>query len=519
MHSDPLLRATLTARATGRLTIGPAVVGASIVATLALFWPTFASMAELWRTSDAYRHGFLVVPLALWLVWREKDGLAAAPLAPCWWGLPALGALAAAWLLGVLASAQVVSQAALMAMCGAVVLTVVGAGWARVLWFPLLFLFFAVPAGEGLVPTLMDWTADVTVAALRLTGVPVYREGIHFVIPSGQWSVVEACSGVKFLVASLMIGTLYAWLVYRSTARRLLFVGASLVAPIVANWLRAYLTVAIAHLTDNRLLTGADHQPFGWLLFGAVELLLFWVGLRWREDAAESHAAARAERRARWREAGAAAVATALWLGCWAIAAQALLAPPHGQADTVRIAEPRGTGGWTAQAAKHAEWAPELNGAATVERFAFEREGRTVGVFVAVFRNQRQQGQLATSGNRIADLRSERWFVINSGVADTDSRGGAVPERVRSAVLRDLDANGGLAVWQWYWIDGTVTISDARGKLELARSRLLRRPDTGLWVALHAPLLADGSVDEQTLRRFVRDMGPSLAAAFESVAP
>jgi EpsI family protein len=94
-----------------------------------------------------------------------------------------------------------------------------------------------------------------------------------------------------------------------------------------------------------------------------------------------------------------------------------------------------------------------------------------------------------------------------------------VPERVRSAVLRDLDANGGLAVWQWYWIDGTVTISDARGKLELARSRLLRRPDTGLWVALHAPLLADGSVDEQTLRRFVRDMGPSLAAAFESVAP
>ena len=79
----------------------------------------------------------------------------------------------------------------------------------------------AVPFGEALVPKLMDWTADFTVAAVKLSGVPVYREGTHFVIPSGQWSVIEACSGIKFLIASLMGGSLYAWLMYRSPGRRL----------------------------------------------------------------------------------------------------------------------------------------------------------------------------------------------------------------------------------------------------------------------------------------------------------
>ena len=81
-------------------------------------------------------------------------------------------------------------------------------------------------------PRLMDWTADFTVAALRLTGVPVYREGVHFVIPTGQWSVIEACSGIKFLIASVMAGSLYAWLMYRSPGRRIAFIAASIVVPL-----------------------------------------------------------------------------------------------------------------------------------------------------------------------------------------------------------------------------------------------------------------------------------------------
>jgi len=135
-----------------------------------------------------------------------------------------------------------------------------------------------------MVPTLIDWTADFTIGALRLSGVPVYREGNHFIIPSGWWSVVEACSGVRYIIASSMVGTMFAAIAYRSPRRRAWFVLASILVPVVANWLRAYMIVMLGHLSNNRLAVGVDHVIYGWFFFGLVMLLLFWIGSRWQEN-------------------------------------------------------------------------------------------------------------------------------------------------------------------------------------------------------------------------------------------
>ena len=86
--------------------------------------------------------------------------------------------------------------------------------------FPLAFMLFAVPVGEFLVPPMMEFTADFTVAAIRLTGIPVFREGLFFTLPTGAWSVVEACSGVRYIIASLTLGCLYAYLSYVSYLKR-----------------------------------------------------------------------------------------------------------------------------------------------------------------------------------------------------------------------------------------------------------------------------------------------------------
>ena len=59
---------------------------------------------------------------------------------------------------------------------------------------------------------------------------------------------------------------------------------ASIVVPIVANWLRAYLIVMLGHLSGNKIATGVDHFIYGWVFFGVVIGLLFWVGAFFRED-------------------------------------------------------------------------------------------------------------------------------------------------------------------------------------------------------------------------------------------
>jgi exosortase len=69
---------------------------------------------------------------------------------------------------------------------------------------------------------------------------------------------VEACSGVRYLISSVTLGCLYAYLTYQSTKKRLLFIAVSIVVPIIANGLRAYMIVMIGHLSGMELATGGD---------------------------------------------------------------------------------------------------------------------------------------------------------------------------------------------------------------------------------------------------------------------
>ena len=236
-----------------------------VACVLALYWKTTLSMVSIWERSETFAHGFVVIPIFCYLLWRKRDALDGLVPKPHWGALLGIAAAGVVWLVGEIVSAASVSQFAMVAMVPFAVWAVLGTRIAMALVIPLAFLFFAVPFGEFLVPTLMDWTADFTVAALRASGVPVYQEGNFFVIPSGMWSVVEACSGLRYLIASLMVGCLYAYLSYRSTLRRVAFIAASLVVPIIANWLRAYMIVMLGHLSNNRLAVGVDHLIYGWI--------------------------------------------------------------------------------------------------------------------------------------------------------------------------------------------------------------------------------------------------------------
>ena len=250
----------------------------------AIFWPTFLSMEEVWARSETFAHGYLIVPISIWLIWRKRDELARIRPRADLRGLYLLAAAGVGWLLADAGSVNVVAQLAFIAMLIAAVWTLLGAAFVRAAFFPLMFLFFAVPMGEFLIQPLMGVTADFTVSMLQATGIPVYREGTFFSIPSGDWSVVEGCSGLRYLIASVTLGVLYAYLTYRSWKRRLLFSVAAMIVPVFANSGRAFMIVMIAHLSDMKLALGVDHYIYGWVFFGIVMMLLFWIGGFWRED-------------------------------------------------------------------------------------------------------------------------------------------------------------------------------------------------------------------------------------------
>ena len=203
------------------------------------------------------------------LIWQRRRSWRRSRPRPTALGLLLLAGAGAVWLVADAGEVQVVQQYAMVAMIRGTVIAILGREVARAIMFPLGFLLLGVPIGEALIPPLMDWTADFTVAALRLSGIPVFREGMFFTIPSGNWSVVEGCSGLRYLIASITVGVLFAYLSYQKLWKRLLFVALSIVVPIIANGCRAYMIVMIAHLSDKKLAHGSRSSHLRLGLFRA----------------------------------------------------------------------------------------------------------------------------------------------------------------------------------------------------------------------------------------------------------
>jgi len=515
--SDPrLASARLATAPDARATWRQAVVALAVVilAILGLYASTAASMARTWANSETFAHGFVVVPIVLWLVWRMRGTLASVAPRPAPWALAGMAIAGVMWLAARLAEVNVVAQFSMTALLDLAVIAVLGTNVARRLTFPLAFLFFAVPFGEVFLPYLMDWTAKFTVAALRFSGIPVYKDGLVFVIPTGTWSVVEACSGVRYLIASLMVGTLYAYLTYRSYRRRWLFIAVAAVVPIVANWIRAYLIVLLGHVSGNHLAVGVDHLIYGWIFFAFVILLMFWIGGRWREEESGD-----ATNREAVLAAGVGTPASAARLWSTAIAAivvTAVFPLAHARFDALEAAGPvqlapvAPAAGWNEAPGALVPWRPAYDSPSAIEERHFSRAGTNVGLYIAYYRNQDPQHRLVASSNVLVHSNDRIWRRESSARIDGVAVG-RVATSVRAAEV--VHANGGrLVVWQFYWIDGHLIASDVVAKLATAYARLRHGRDDSAVVVVYAPA-ESAKVEQPVLRNFLRDEGDAIVDA------
>jgi len=401
-------------------------------------------------------------------------------------------------------------------MIPALVLALAGRDVARALAFPLAFLLLAVPVGDAFIPRLMDWTADFTVATLRLTGIPVYREGTSFSIPSGNWSVVEACSGLRYLIASVTVGVLYAYLNYRKLWKRLFFIGLAVLVPLAANGVRAYLIVMIGHLSGMKLAVGIDHLIYGWIFFGLVMLLLFWLGLFWRDPvrraADEEVVPRRAAPSSSAALAGSAVAALAI-AAAWPLYA-AHLERANGAIGAPVLARPAGAAGWSSETLPLTDWRPRYSGAAASSFEVYRKGDRAVALYVGYYRGQRKGAELVTSGNVIVPQGHAVWANVGSSTRSEDFGHGALG--IRETRLRSDRQR--LLVWDWYRVAGSDLSNPYVAKLLLARDKLLYRGDDAAVIMLATPYEIRTQAAEETLREFARAMLPSINAALAAAA-
>ena len=453
------------------------------LAVFALYWETAWSMGKMWWGSGTFGHGFLIAPISAFLIWQQRARLARVNPRPSVLGLGAAALGALAWLIGDTAGVFFVQQLAFVFVLQSLFLATLGARVTVLIAFPLLYLYFAVPFGTSLIAPLQDVTAAFVVRFLQLVGMPVYLDGIFIHIPSGSFEVAEACAGLRFLIASVALGVLFAHEFYRQLWRRALFVVLSIVVPIIANGFRATSLVFLAHYSSYELAVGTDHLTYGLIFLSFVLFCLLGLGFIFREPYRPSEVDSEPRPQPVPIPAGAtqshpvSAVGVALIaLASWAYADHI---DPRSPSGPVEFAPPAFET-WQAVAPTYDDWKPSFPSASQEYLMGFQDDDARVDLYVAYFAQQRQGAEVVNWHNSLTG--QAPWQRAGGGGGKTN----VGSETVAFNYERIIAGERGRVVRYWYWVDGRLITSPYLAKALEAKAKLLGGEQAAAVIAIAA---------------------------------
>jgi exosortase len=239
---------------------------------------TLSWLVTTWTPETNYEHGWLVVALTGWLLWRARPGFLAEKAAPSNWGLAilALGVLifVGGWRL-IQPRVNVVALPVLI--YGAVVYI---HGWARARhWiFPLSMTAFVIP-----MPGLQQATTGLQIIATKMAyyastfmGMDSILSGNRIFDPTGEkgsWEIDEGCSGIRSVVALTLVTYVYGMIAHKKWSERLMIFAACIPIAILANAVRVTSILIVARINVNFAKT-TWHDYSGFMSFGAALALL-----------------------------------------------------------------------------------------------------------------------------------------------------------------------------------------------------------------------------------------------------
>jgi exosortase A len=144
--------------------------------------------------------------------------------------------------------------------------------------FPTLFFIFLLPMWGALSIPLQSISVIAVNALMKLTTIPVYVEQQFVHIPAGTFEIAGGCSGLRYLLTSLTISTLYSFLYLRKFKHILIFGTFAILGALLTNWLRIAVLIIIGQETNMTSSLMADHNMFGWYFYIPFMFLLFKLG-------------------------------------------------------------------------------------------------------------------------------------------------------------------------------------------------------------------------------------------------
>lgn len=255
-----------------------------LTVSIVIYKDQYLSLVLTWMRSETFSHCIIIPIICGYLVWMKKSEFKSNQLTFSWVGILLFLVAVICIQAGVLVDVNFLTHLFIVWLVPILFLTSFGMNLFMALLFPLAYLTFAVPFGEWAIPYLIDITSWFVMGGLEILRVPVYREGNYFELTSGSYEVAKACSGIRYTLAAIALGTLFAYLSYKNMRKRILFILACIAFPVVANGIRALFIVLLAHFTNRELAVGVDHFIYGWIFFGLTMFVIFYFGSKFKDE-------------------------------------------------------------------------------------------------------------------------------------------------------------------------------------------------------------------------------------------
>ncbi len=249
-----------------------------VLAALAM-WPTFASLVSLWSSSEPYQYAWLVLPFLIYaLGWHYRDALLALSPQADPLGIAVTAGAVILWLIAAVVQINLGMYIAFVLVLQGILISVVG----RHIWwrlFPLFaLLFFMIPSGDVLqlplrILTVMtiDWFANITNLPHSIDGFVIY-------IGDNRYVVIEACSGLTFVMLAMFLAYSWGTLLYHSMSKVLGLALLGGLLGIAANVLRVNMIIWLDWIngTQMSLAEHSDMQLIALIfLLGALFLTVY----------------------------------------------------------------------------------------------------------------------------------------------------------------------------------------------------------------------------------------------------
>ncbi|TWU44319.1 Transmembrane exosortase [Novipirellula aureliae] len=260
-------------------------LGLLLLFMLYAYWPTLVWMEDSWRNEPDYSHGYLVLPLALFLLWHRRETMP---------GIRRSGSFMGIVLILVAIAMRMVSRLVYADFLDgwSILVLVAGAtwflfGWRFLRWAApaIAFLIFMVPlpfqAESMLSWKLQGVATECSTVMLRVLGQPAVSEAHVVWVNDERLLIEEACSGLRIFVGVAALAFFWASMASRNWMDRIIILLATLPLAVFVNALRITFIGLFYSVAEDAAIRHRIHDISGYVMIPVAFVLLWLLKTYW----------------------------------------------------------------------------------------------------------------------------------------------------------------------------------------------------------------------------------------------